>query len=811
MGRTAMKMATRRGEVTSDRRKLPEPAAESSEPPSPPRLVFGPFVLDPESGRLTENERVVPLAPKPFETLRYLASHPRRVVPKAELMEKLWPDTFVTDDVLVQCVVEIRRALGDHARTPQYVETIPRRGYEFLAAVRLVEGPRGALVHLDAPPPSTPQISPPGAEARSRWSPAVRSAARPTVAMAGILLAVAASWAGWRWSHRLGGPPAAPAESGSLVVMPLLVEESAAQSGWLRHGLAEMIRSQLGQTPGLHVVARHRLASALAEAGYDEDQALPPDGAMRLARKLRAQRLVTGSFLRVEDRFVVKAQVIDVATGRTESAASVNGRMPGELLAAVDELCVTLFGTLRSSVPSEGARASRPTRLATQSIEAYRQYVEAVSWFARGGRRGAEEAEKRLDQATSLDPSFAQAHLKKAEVLQWRREWGYGNPDPAPAVRAAARLARDLPDRERLLVESFEALIVRDQPEAALKNWRALLQLYPTYAEEIGVPGLMATTLHHHGRWDELILVGEAHVDSPSLSDAERARLSSQVAHAFRRRGEFDRALDHARRAVRLWPVREGPRFLNQRTVLGRMALEAGGREEALAEFHAVRDAPDADVTNLTDAAWGLYMSGETTEAAALVDRALGMDDSYGNAHHLRGWLRLSAGDYTGAAASLEAAFEHTPRAFGSPHQGNVNGDLAALYYAGVAYQKLGQKERAATTFRRLMEHCRRLLAHGAPEDGASEWQAANFLARAAARVGQPAPEPCRLRGDDTTYFVQSARLHAVQGRREQALRELRQGLALGHGEHRHIFDDPDFESLKDDLPFPAPVTARVR
>jgi DNA-binding winged helix-turn-helix (wHTH) protein/tetratricopeptide (TPR) repeat protein/TolB-like protein len=806
-----MKTATPRPEVTNDRPKVPASAAESEGPPPPPRLVFGPFALDPESGRLMEDERVVPLAPRPFETLRYLASHPGRVVPKAELMEKLWPGTFVTDDVLVQCVVEIRRALGDHAKTPQYVQTIPRRGYEFLPAVRLVEAPRGKLVRSEALPPSAPTIGLRGAQGPSRWPPAVLSAARRAVAMAGILGVVALAWAAWRSSDRLGGPPAAPAEPGSLVVMPLLVDESAAQSGWLRHGLAEMIRSQLGQTPGVHVVARHRLASALAEAGSDEDQALPPDGAMRLARRLRAQRLVTGSFLRVEDRFVVEAQVIDVATGRTEGAASVNGRMPGELLAAVDELCLSLFGTLASSVPPQGGNAPRPTRLATQSIEAYRLYVEAVTWFARGGRRGAEEAEKRLDQATTLDPSFAQAHLKKAEVLQWRREWGYGDPDPAPAVRAAARLAKDLPERGRLLVESFEALIVRDQPEAALKNWRALLQLYPTYAQEIGIPGLMATTLHHRGRWDDVILVGEAYVDSPSVSDAERARLSSQVAHAFRRRGEFERALDYARRAVRLWPVREGPRFLIQRTVLGRMALEADRREEALAEFHAVRDATDADVTNLTDAAWGLYMSGETSEAAALVDRALGADDSYGNAHHLRGWLRLAAGDHAGAAASLEAAFEHTPRAFGSPHHGNVNGDLAALYYAGVAYQKLGQKERAATTFRRLMAHCRRLLAHGTPGHGASEWQAANFLARAAARLGQPAPDPGRLRGDDTTYFVQSARLHAVQGRREQALRELSQGLALGHGEHRHIFDDPDFESLKGDLPFPAPVTASVR
>ena len=224
-----MKMATPPPEVTNDRRQFPASAAESEGTPPPPRLVFGPFALDPESGRLMEDERVVPLAPKPFETLRYLASHPGRVVPKAELMEKLWPDTFVTDDVLVQCVVEIRRALGDHARTPQYVETIPRRGYEFLAAVRLVEGPRGRLLHLDAPPPFTPQISPAGAEARSRWSPAVRSAARPTVAMAAILLAVALAWAAWRWSDHLADRPPRPRNrlAGGHAA---LVDESAAQA-----------------------------------------------------------------------------------------------------------------------------------------------------------------------------------------------------------------------------------------------------------------------------------------------------------------------------------------------------------------------------------------------------------------------------------------------------------------------------------------------------------------------------------------------------------------------------------------------------
>ena len=123
--------------------------------------------------------------------------------------------------------------------------------------------------------------------------------------------------------------------------------------------------------------------------------------------------------------------------------------------------------------------------------------------------------------------------------------------------------------------------------------------------------------------------------------------------------------------------------------------------------------------------------------------------------------------------------------------------------YAGVAEQKAGQAERGRRTFERLIAHCRRLQQQRSGEPlPAPDWQTANFTARALARLGREAPEPPRLAGDDTTFFVQSARLHAVQGRREAALGELAQGLALGHGEHRHILDDPDFESLRGEAEF---------
>lgn len=797
-------MTLRRPEVTNERRKFHELATAAGD--APVRLGFGPFVLDAESGRLTEGERAIPLAPKPFETLLYLAQRAGKVVTKAELIEALWPDTYVTEDVLVQSIVEVRKALGDTAKSPRYVQTLPRRGYQFLESVQTLPEPRPAEGHVVARFPielaraGREQLPSPEAEA---GRPSVWRRAALGVLVAGLLgVGLALMLRGRRPATTPEAPAAVPSGQSALLVMPIDVEEAEPQSGWLRQGLAEMIRSQLGQTPGLHVVARHRLSAALAEAGLGDAARLAPAKANQIARGLAAERLVTGSFVRVQARFVLSAQVVDVADGQGTGNASVRGRYPDDLLDAVDELCLKLVPFLGSDGPS-AAGSFKPMRLATRSLDASRQYVEALSWFARGGRRGAEEAERRLDEAVRLDGAFAQAYLKKAEVQQWRRRWGYGDPDPAPAVQAAAGLLKDLPDRDQLLVKSYVALLLRHDPAEAVSMWRSMLKLYPTYSEEAGIPSLTAETLQLEGRWNDLILLGQAHVDAPSLPDGERARIGALLARAFRRKGEFEAALRYARRAVQLWPSQNGPELLRQRAHLGRILLETGRRDEALREFRSLAQAPEAEAININDAGWGLYMAGEAGEAQALVERALQLDAGYGNAYHLRGWLQLAAGRAAEAAQSFETAWEHTPRAFGEPHQGLVQGDLAALYYAGVAWQKAGQTPRARAAFEHLIAQCQAVEARASADKGAAPfWQAANFRARAQARLHRAIDEPVRLEGDDTTYYVQSARLHAVAGRREQALQELAQGLQLGHGEIRHVLDDPDFESLRQEAEF---------
>lgn len=113
---------------------------------------FDDFTLDLDRGCLLRGGKEVKVRPKSFEVLKYLAEHHGRLVSKSDLIGAVWADAFVTDDSLVQCLIEVRRALGDESR--RYVKTVPRRGYIFEAQVSesAVETPNQA--------PAAPHIEP---------------------------------------------------------------------------------------------------------------------------------------------------------------------------------------------------------------------------------------------------------------------------------------------------------------------------------------------------------------------------------------------------------------------------------------------------------------------------------------------------------------------------------------------------------------------------------------------------------------------------------------------------------------------------
>src|SRR5437879_4649361 len=117
---------------------------------------FGEFTVDGDQKVLLRNDSPLPLAPKVFDTLLILVDNGGRIVEKEELMRRLWPDTFVEESNLTFNIQQLRKALGDNARHPRFIETVARRGYRFIAGVEEVLSDSGVasspIVRIETAP-----------------------------------------------------------------------------------------------------------------------------------------------------------------------------------------------------------------------------------------------------------------------------------------------------------------------------------------------------------------------------------------------------------------------------------------------------------------------------------------------------------------------------------------------------------------------------------------------------------------------------------------------------------------------------------
>src|SRR5262245_3195904 len=136
----------------------------------PPRHLyeFGPFRLDPVERNLTAGDRSVPLQPRLADTLVLLVENSGHVLAKEELMRALWPDTFVEESSLAQNISQLRKALGDSGTEPRYIETVPKRGYRFLADVRRIS-PDPAPQQAEAAPAAEGSAAASGRRPLRRW------------------------------------------------------------------------------------------------------------------------------------------------------------------------------------------------------------------------------------------------------------------------------------------------------------------------------------------------------------------------------------------------------------------------------------------------------------------------------------------------------------------------------------------------------------------------------------------------------------------------------------------------------------------
>ena len=260
-----------------------------TEPPTPRHpYSFGDFTLDVDRGTLSRGAEEVKLRPKVFETLRYLVENPDRLVPKDELMKALWPDSFVTDDSLVQCFVELRRALGDQGQA--LLKTVPRRGYIFTVSVTDGARPAGPAPAAMAPPAARP-----------------RRAVHASVLVAVVALVVL----GYALQAFRRSGPALLAQDSILIADFANTTGDDVFDGTLRQAMAV----HLGQSPFLNVVSDERVRETLRYMGRFPDEPVTRDLAREVAQRQGVAVVLAGSIAGLGSHYVLNLEAVGAADG----------------------------------------------------------------------------------------------------------------------------------------------------------------------------------------------------------------------------------------------------------------------------------------------------------------------------------------------------------------------------------------------------------------------------------------------------------------------------------------------------------------
>ena len=301
------------------------------------RLRFGVFELDLRAGELRKHGLRVRLQEQPFRVLAMLLEHSGEVVTREELQKKLWPaDTFVDfDHGLNKAINKIRDALGDSAESPRFVETVARRGYRFLAEVKVSDA---ALVRN----PELATQGDPATKVQERPDLLGQRAALtrlpPSVGWkisAFVLLLLTASFVTWK-VHSWNRP--SPAIR-SLAVLPFESLSSDASQDYFADGMTDELISDLGQISALRVISR---TSVMV---YKRARKPLP----QIARELNVEAVVEGTVLRSGDHVRITAQLIDASADKHLWSRSYEGELR-DTLALQSEVARAIADQDRKSV-----------------------------------------------------------------------------------------------------------------------------------------------------------------------------------------------------------------------------------------------------------------------------------------------------------------------------------------------------------------------------------------------------------------------------------------------------------------------------
>ena len=424
------------------------------------RSRVGQWLVEPALDALRRGAETVRLEPKAMELLVALASRPGEVVSREELLSTVWPGVVVGDEALSQAVTKLRRALGDDARVPTYIETISKRGYRLIAEVEPLDG--------------VPVVEAPA----SRRVPSQFSLRAVTIgALAASLAAGAYLW--HATPHRTASPThgesriAADADRMSgfptVTVMPF---ESLADGGeqiYLARGITADLTTDLSRLASLRVIGASRATGQVPDVSQ--------------ATQTTARYVVSGSVQRGPDQLRVNVRLTDSTTGQQLWSERYE-RPLGDLFVVQDELVARLVSAL--PVKMSEAERKRLARRYTRNLEAYDYFLQGQAALLTRVRNDNEKARGMYRKALALDPAFGRAYagLALTYAADYRNHWTDRGPDALARALELAETAFRI-DPEILEVQWVLAYVHAQnrRHEQAIGHLNQAIALDPSFAD----------------------------------------------------------------------------------------------------------------------------------------------------------------------------------------------------------------------------------------------------------------------------------------------------------------------------------------
>ncbi|MFZ0788147.1 MAG: winged helix-turn-helix domain-containing protein [Chromatiaceae bacterium] len=436
-------------------------------------FAVGEWEVHARSNELRKGATTLKLEPKVMQVLCFLASRPGQAVTREELEAEAWPRMVVTYDAVTNAIIKLRKALGDDARNPRYIETLSKSGYRLIADVR---------------PGET------GPEEPSALAPTPRERL-PRLALAATLVA-AASLVAWLVlapdsppNTDNGGTPTTQTPPG-IAVLPFDNLGAVPEQDYFADGITEDLITDLSKLAGLRVVARN---SAFAYRGSQEDE-------RRIARELGVNYVLKGSVQRSADRIRINVRLTDGAHGGNLWAERYD-RTLADLFALQDEIAGAILSALEVEIaPTDRARLGRDH---VASIEAYDAFLRGLDHYSRRSPDDTHQAIEYYRRAIALDPGFARAYSGVALVYTRDAIEGW-NLTVGDALARAADLTRQAQDLDPSVPEIYFARglieLYRRSFAAGIRNAEHAIEIKPNYAD---AHALLAWILHFAGRPDE--------------------------------------------------------------------------------------------------------------------------------------------------------------------------------------------------------------------------------------------------------------------------------------------------------------------